>query len=368
MNKFTKKLKNFLITATIFATSISFATSVHAIRDPWQDSLSRATDQGNFATFENVYKNTDLVSDDDYKFARAIDQKNRSYLENNCANWKYDKYCQWNERAVAYQLLGTQHDIDDHLDNDFLNFLLEQGIITDAFSFRQLFTWAVFDGYCDSFVQNFHKRFPKTQIAPAGSVEGINTLGNFAYSLHKNDLISIECLTKLVRYIHPTTLLYALFRHAPAADTEKFAAAANFLLDKGATINNFISSITHLTIFQEALYNSHLDGAPFKVYFLLTHDVNINYCTKNSTMSPIERFHFRYAENCRDRKAGRTPLVPNRIPPAISYKEFGDLLKNEQFINHILDLYTKTEGHLPPYEQILSQYKFHDPAKNCCIM
>ena len=366
-----KKLKNFLITAAIFAASISFATSVHAVKDNWHNLLDIAKDQGKFSTFEKVYKNTDLVSDNDYKFARAINQKNRSYLENNCANWKYD-YCQWGERAVAYQLLGTKNGIDGHLDDDFLNFLLEQGIITNAFSFRELFTWAVWDGHCESFVQNFHKRFPKTQIAPAGSVEGINRGGNFAYSSHKNDLLSIEWLTKLTRYTHPTALLYALFKYAPADDTDKFAAAANFLLDKGATINNSISPITHYSIFEEALINTHIDGAPFKVYFLLTHGAKTDYYKKEQFHKPpLERFHSHYHDHYRDRKAGRTITDPDPDKPpykTLTDKQFAKLLSREQFINYMLEQYTETKGNLLPYEQLLSQYKFHDPAKNCCIM
>jgi len=353
-----KKLKNFLITAAIFATSISFATSVHALRDPWQDSLSRATDQGNFSTFEKVYKNTDLVSDDDYKFARAIDQKNRSYLENNCANWKYDKYCQWGVRAVTHQLFHTIGGIGGHLDDDFLNFLLEQGIITDAF--RELFTWAVFDGNCDSFVQNFHKRFPKTKIAPAGSVEGINRCGDVAYDMHKNDLLSIECLTKLTPYTHPSTLLYALFRYAPADDTEKFAAAAQFLIDKGAEVNT-ISKITHYSIFEEALFPPcHLEVniEPFKVYFLLTHGVKTDYYKKEQYHKPpLEQFRIDYDRHYRARKES-------------TLKVSAETLNHQQFINYILELYKETEGNLPPYEQILSQYKFHDPFSKfgCCTI
>lgn len=354
-----KKLKIFLITAAIFAASISFATSVHALRDPWQDSLSRATDQGNFSTFENVYKNTDLVSDDDYKFARAIDQKNRSYLENNCANWKYDKYCQWGVRAVTHQLFHTIGGIGGHLDDDFLNFLLEQGIITD--DFRELFTWAVFDGSCDSFVQNFHKRFPKTQIAPAGSVEGINRCGDVAYDMHKNDLLSIECLTKLRRYTHPTAILYALFRHAPADDTEKFAAAANFLLDKGASVD-FISPITHLSIFetalkQESVGQTYVEGDSFKVYFLLTHGVKTNYYKKEQYhRPPLEAFYSDYENNYDNRKYEQFPRTS------------AEQLNHEQLIHYILELYKETEGNLPPYDQILSQYKFHDPRSCCTIL
>lgn len=355
-----KKLKNFLITAAIFAASISFATSVHAVRDYWEKELSEAQINSNFDKFENVYKNRpDLISKSDYLFAKAINERNENYLAQHCSSWKYNKDCTWRPYSVEQQLIFRKSFGYCIPSESFLNFLLEQGIITS--DFNELFTRTVFDGHYESFVQNFRQHYPNVRLAACGS--GTEDL---AYNEHKNNLLSIEWLTSVLPYTGPNNLLYALFRHAPADDTEKFAAAAKFLIDKGAKVNT-ASKITNSTILEEALFPPFflrtVNIEPFKVYFLLTQNVNTNLYKKSTsnTQPPLDRFQSEYKDNCRVRKKGSTSyhLTPDK---------FKQLLKREQLITYILELYKETEGNLPPYEQILSQYKFHDPSKRCSIM